>query len=115
MSFPTEQDSMSFDRRQFMGMSALTGVGIMTSSVAISEKGLPVRRNAAPGESKKVWAKNNLRGGESFVMTSMQPDLKTLDEEGIRHDVRHAIAQGFCSILPLTLGIDANTDKQFQE
>jgi 4-hydroxy-tetrahydrodipicolinate synthase len=111
---------MSFDRRKFMGVSALTGLGIMTSSLADTVKSdagkaPAMRRNAAAGEAKKAWAKTNLRGGESFVMTSMQPDLKTLDEAGIRQDVRHAISQGFCSILPLTLGIDAKTDKQFQE
>jgi 4-hydroxy-tetrahydrodipicolinate synthase len=105
---------MSFDRRKFMGAGALAGLGLMTSALTTANSPA-TRRNAAAGESKKAWAKNNLRGGESFVMTSMLPDLKTLDEEGIRRDVRHAVAQGFCSILPLTLGIDANTDKQFQE
>ena len=73
-----------------------------------------VRRNASGGESRKAWAGATLRGGESFVMPSMQPDLKTLDEEGIRRDVRHAIEQGFCSILPLALGIDVATDGRFQ-
>lgn len=68
------------------------------------------------GTSRKAWAAATLRGGESFVMPSMQPDMKTLDEEGIRRDVRHAAAQGFCSILPLpALGIDADTDLQFQQ
>lgn len=76
---------------------------------------VPVARlNATTGESKKRWAAVNLRGAESFVMPSMQPDLKQLDEHGIRRDVQHAIRQGFCSIMPLTLGIDATTDLEFQ-
>ena len=74
-----------------------------------------LRRNAAAGESKKVWAKQALRGGESFVMPSMQPDMKSLDEEGVRRDVRHAVKQGFCSIMPLVLGIDAKIERQYQE
>jgi len=106
---------MSLDRRQFMSASALTGLGLMASSVAESRDTQRMSFDLASGESRKAWAKRALRGGESFVMTSMQPDLKTLDEEGIRRDVRHAIAQGFCSILPLTLGIDANTEKRFHE
>lgn len=64
-------------------------------------------------DARPMLARYALRGGESFVMTSMQPDLKTLDEEGIRRDVRHAIRQGFCSILPLPLAIDAQTEQQF--
>jgi 4-hydroxy-tetrahydrodipicolinate synthase len=87
----------------------------MVSTIAESRDTQRTSFSAASGESRKAWAKHALRGGESFVMTSMQPDLKTLDEEGIRRDVRHAIAQGFCSILPLTLAIDAKTEKQFHE
>lgn len=106
---------MSLDRRQFMSASALTGLGLMTARVADARDGQSMSLDVATGESRKAWAKRALRGGESFVMTSMQPDLKTLDEDGIRRDVRHAIAQGFCSILPLTLAIDAKTEKQFHE
>ncbi|MBU2482967.1 MAG: hypothetical protein KJ760_17940, partial [Proteobacteria bacterium] len=56
--------------------------------------------------SKKAWAKKYLKGAESFILPSMKPDLKNLDEEGLRQDVRHAVAQGFCSILPLPMGLD---------
>ncbi len=106
---------MAFDRRQIIGASALAGLGLMASSTGISKDKSPAALSVAAGESRKAWAKRALRGGESFVMTSMQPDLKTLDEEGIRRDVRHAIRQGFCSILPLTLAIDTATEKQFHD
>lgn len=106
---------MTFNRRTFMGASALTGLGYMTTTHSDSSKLATTKRPTPSTESKKAWAKRALRGGESFVMTSMLPDLKTLDEEGIRRDVRHAIRQGFCSILPLTLAIDAKTDQQYQE
>jgi len=106
---------MSLDRRQFVSASALSGIGLLAASAAHSRDAQMTSLNVGAGESKKAWAKRALRGGESFVMTSMQPDLKTLDEEGVRRDVRHAIAQGFCSILPLTLAIDAKTEKQFHD
>ncbi|HEY8539484.1 MAG TPA: dihydrodipicolinate synthase family protein [Steroidobacteraceae bacterium] len=106
---------MSLDRRQFMSASALAGLGLMGASVAESRDMQRMPFDVASGESRKAWAQRALRGGESFVMPSMQPDLRTLDEEGIRRDVRHAIAQGFCSIMPLPLGIDAKTEKRFYE
>jgi 4-hydroxy-tetrahydrodipicolinate synthase len=106
---------MALDRRQFMSASVLTGFGLMTSSVVNSSDIQFASFSAASGESRKEWAKRVLRGGESFLMTSMLPDLKTLDEEGIRRDVRHAIRQGFCSIMPLPLAIDAKTERQFYE
>ena len=110
-----QANAMAFDRRTFLGASALTGLAMFSNDVAQADGQRPIaRRNALPGESKKAWAKMQLRGGESFVMPSMQPDMKALDEEGIRRDVRHAIAQNFCSIMPLTLGIDAETDGRFQ-
>jgi len=112
----TQNDDKVFDRRQFLGAGALTGLALVADNFAGASEAAPIaRRNAVAGESKKAWAKKALRGGESFVMPSMQPDLKTLDEEGIRRDVRHAVKQGFCSIMPLTLGIDAATDRQYQE
>jgi 4-hydroxy-tetrahydrodipicolinate synthase len=108
-------NDMPLDRRQFLGASALTGLALLAhNSAQANQSPSIVRRNALAGESKKAWAKMNLRGGESFVMPSMQADLKTLDEAGIRRDVRHAIQQRFCSIMPLTLGIDAKTDQHFQ-
>jgi len=102
-------------RREFLGAGALTACGVLAANFAQAGQSPNPRRNAAAGENKKAWAKQNLRGGESFVMPSMQPDMKTLDEEGIRRDVRHAIKQGFCSVMPLILGIDARTERQFQD
>jgi len=105
---------MTLDRRNFLGAGAFAGLALMTQNVHAN--GQPsTRRSAAPGENKKAWAKKTLRGGESFVMPSMKADMKTLDEEGIRRDVRHAVSQGFCSIMPLVLGIDGNIERQYQE
>lgn len=48
---------------------------------------------------RKAWAREHFRGIENVLMPSFSPDLATLDEEGIRLDVRQSIAHGFFSSL----------------
>jgi 4-hydroxy-tetrahydrodipicolinate synthase len=43
----------------------------------------------------KEWAKQHLKGLEAVIFPSFTPDLRDLDEEGIRYDVNHLIANGF--------------------
>ena len=50
-------------------------------------------------DEAKDWAKKNLKGLEAVIFPSFTPDLKELDEEGIRYDVNHLIANGFTSAL----------------
>lgn len=111
----TQPSQLPFSRRTFVSACALTGLGIVNPQFTQADQRESNKQRNVIGKPNKAWAKKNLRGGESFVMPSMQADLKTLDEEGIRRDVRHAIQQRFCSVMPLTLGIDANTDRHFQE
>lgn len=47
----------------------------------------------------KAWTKANLIGLEAPVFPSFSPDLSELDEDGIRYDVNHIIANGMVSIL----------------
>lgn len=95
------------NRRAFMSLSAATGLTFMAGSLA---QAAPQQQPpTVPAGSRRQWAQSNLRGGEAFVLPSLTSDLKTLDEEGVRIDVRHSIAQGFCSILPLPVGIDPDT------
>jgi 4-hydroxy-tetrahydrodipicolinate synthase len=72
-------------------------------------------RRGSASDSAKTWARERLRGGESFILPSMTPDFAALDEEGIRRDVRHAIRQGFCSILPLSSGLDRAQGRRLRE
>ena len=102
-------DQIAFNRRAFLGTSAvalttLVGTG---SALASPNTKRPPREEPVILSAKKQWAKTQLRGGESFILPSLMPDLKTPDEEGLRRDVRHSIANGLCSILPLTTGLDA--------
>ncbi|WP_022693332.1 dihydrodipicolinate synthase family protein [Ponticaulis koreensis] len=50
---------------------------------------------------QRRWAHDNLKGLLNLFLPTFQADGHTLDEEGIRHDVNHAIAMGFSGTLPL--------------
>ncbi len=50
----------------------------------------------------KRWAREHLKGVENTLFPSFDPDLKELDEDGIRHDVRQSIAHGFFSMMCAT-------------
>jgi len=107
------------------------------------EKGKPVKKNAvsrgvsvvsasshqprlAAGKSlktvglrrklsrQKAWAVEHYKGMENLFMPSFSPDFKTLDEQGIRHDVRNSIRHGFFSMLISGIGIrTAEENKRF--
>ncbi len=47
----------------------------------------------------KSWARQNFKGLEVVIFPSFTPDLQELDEEGIRWDVNHIIANGFISAM----------------
>ena len=63
----------------------------------------------------KAWAKKNFIGLEAPVFPSFTPDLKDLDEDGIRWDVNHIIANGMASILiaPEGTGMTMDDIKHF--
>lgn len=50
-----------------------------------------------PKSDLKQWAQENMKGVENCTYPSFMPNLKDLDEEGIRWDVRQAIKHGFSS------------------
>lgn len=51
-------------------------------------------RNVSPAD-RKAWTRAHYRGVENLILPSYAPDLKTLDEAGLRRDVRQTIAHGF--------------------
>ncbi len=63
----------------------------------------------------KQWAKENFKGLEAPVFPSFTPDLSELDEDGIRYDVNHIIANGMISILiaPEGTGMTQEERKRF--
>lgn len=62
--------------------------------------------------SQKEWAKVHYKGIENLFMPSYSPDFKTLDEEGIRHDVRNSIRHGFFSILITPVGVKSDDENK---
>ena len=67
-------------------------------------------------EHRKEWAREALRGLENAIMPSFTPDLRELDEEGIRWDVRQAIAHGFFSTMcACETGLTLEENKRFLE
>lgn len=69
----------------------------------------------ARGE-RKAWAREALRGVENALMPSFSPDLQALDEDGIRWDVRQAIANGFFSTMcACETGLTLAEKKRFVE
>ncbi|MCL4872246.1 MAG: dihydrodipicolinate synthase family protein [Anaerolineae bacterium] len=62
----------------------------------------------------KQWAKENMKGVENTLLPSFTPDMKGLDEEGIRLDVRQSIKHGFFSMMCATeAGLTLAEAKQF--
>lgn len=55
---------------------------------------------------RKAWARERFRGFENLLIPSFSADLRTLDEEGVRLDVRQSIAHGFfASLCALDAGL----------
>ena len=53
----------------------------------------------------KEWAKENLRGVENCFYPCFTPDLKEIDEKGIRFDIQESIKNGFfATLLPIDAG-----------
>lgn len=100
-------------RRAALGTAASAGLAWMATATGRATNLEPGR--ASTEGSGKAWARERLRGGESFILPSMTPNFASLDEEGVRRDVRHAVRQGFCSILPLTTGLDRAQGQRMRE
>ncbi len=70
---------------------------------------MPVKRS-----ERKAWAREALVGIENALMPSFTADMRDLDEEGIRWDVRQAIAQGFFSTMcAVETGLTTEEAKRF--
>lgn len=66
-------------------------------------------------EGRREWAKAHFRGFENVLVASFTPDLKALDEDGIRLDVRQSIAHGFFSTLCAPAGLTHEDMLRFVE
>lgn len=112
-----KQEKSAFNRRAFLSTSAAALVTLASANSAMAQPNTkrPPREEPIILSAKKQWANDHLRGGESFILPSLMPDLKTPDEEGIRRDVRNSIEHGLCSILPLTNGLDTENARLMEQ
>jgi len=99
------------NRRRFsqsIGLGAIGGVAFASVS-----KAADVSRETQ--SEKKDWAHEHLKGLGSLILPSFTTDFKSLDEEGIRLDIRHAIKQGFSSCTVSANGANAEQAKRMWE
>lgn len=64
---------------------------------------------------RKDWAREHFLGAEGVLLPSFTPDLKDLDEEGIRRDVRKSIDHGFFSSFVTAVGLTPEERRRFTE
>jgi 4-hydroxy-tetrahydrodipicolinate synthase len=94
------------NRRQFS-----TAVAAMAAAPQVS-RAADVSANRS---EKKEWAREHLRGLGGLIFPSFTPDFQKLDEDGIRHDVRHSIRQGFTSCTVSANGANADQTRRMWE
>jgi hypothetical protein len=99
------------NRRQFSQRVGLSAIG--AAVLAPVGKAADVSRTAR--SERKDWAHEHLKGLGSLVMPSFTPDFKNLDEEAIRHDIRHRVRQGFTSCTVSANGANAEQTKRMWE
>ncbi|MFZ0043358.1 MAG: dihydrodipicolinate synthase family protein [Solirubrobacteraceae bacterium] len=64
----------------------------------------------------KSWARQHFVGAETIVMPSFSPDLRELDEAGIRLDVRQSVRHGaFSAFCAIESGLTHDEKKRFLE
>lgn len=80
-------------------------VGEMLAADEATGSEKPNVAGAGNRSDRKAWAKANFKGLETILMPSFTPDLKNLDEEGIRHDVRMSKKHGFFSVFVAGIGL----------
>jgi 4-hydroxy-tetrahydrodipicolinate synthase len=104
------------NRREFShGIGAgLLGAAALTSAANAAEEATP-KTSAVSKSEKKQWAHEHLRGLDNVLMPSFSPDFKSLDEEGIRHDVRQSIRHGFCASTLSATGANAEQRKRMMQ
>jgi 4-hydroxy-tetrahydrodipicolinate synthase len=64
---------------------------------------------------RKAWAREHFKGFENILLPSFTPDLKNLDEAGIRLDVRRSIEHGFFSTLAPAIALTPAEYRRFLE
>jgi 4-hydroxy-tetrahydrodipicolinate synthase len=99
------------NRRQFAQTFGVGAIG----AAAVTPLSKAAGASSTAHSEKKDWAHEHLKGVGSLIFPSFSPDFMSLDEEGIRHDVRHSIKQGFTSCTVSSNGASAEQTRRMWE
>lgn len=105
-------------RRDFsklmVGAASVGSVLSLGSNARGAQAAVGAGSNLAPVERahRKEWAREHFRGFENVLVASFTPDRKSIDEAGIRLDVRKSIEHGFFSSLISPAGLSHEEFKQ---
>ncbi|MEE9911581.1 MAG: dihydrodipicolinate synthase family protein [Deltaproteobacteria bacterium] len=94
-----------FVKMMAVGTAATAGLGMGVTSAFAAKK-----KPAAPAIKKlklskqKEWAIEEYKGMANFILPSMSPDFKTLDEEAVRADVQNSIRHGMLASVLYPVG-----------
>lgn len=105
------------NRRDF---SKMVGAGALALGAATEASATTKPSRFGSGKrikrkDRKAWAKEHFKGFENVLMPSFSPDLKELDEQGIRLDVRKSIEHGFFSTLCACISLTDDETRKFLE
>lgn len=114
------------NRRDFSKLVGLGGPLVLGAGTGLAgaqggspgAKPTPARASATGRVARAErtdWAKEHFKGFENIVMPSFTPDLKGLDEAGIRLDIRKSIEHGFFSALLPGIGLTPQEWRRFIE
>jgi len=104
------------NRREFsqrIGLS-VAGAAALATSAKAAEESAP-KTGAVSKSEWKQWAQEHMRGLDTTLMPSFSADFKSLDEEGIRHDVRQCIRHGHCATTLSATGANAEQRKRMMQ
>lgn len=93
-------------RREVEPTRATTAAaGAATGTLTLGGARVTPKGDTTSAGSARSWAKQHFKGLETILMPSFTPDLKGLDEDGIRHDVRMSKKHGFFSVFCVPVGL----------
>ena len=117
-----------FSRLVGLGAAGLAtgGAAVPTASAAAGSKDTAGQKATGAGSAvhsgrgiaradRKAWAREHFKGFENILLPSFTPDLKKLDEAGIRLDVRKSIEHGFFSTLAPAIALTPAEYRRFLE
>ncbi len=89
------------DRRAVLAMGGGAAAMAAAGCASAGETPPAALKSVDASTPERVWAHQHLRGMANLFFPTFKPDLAALDEEGVRRDVRAAVAQGFCGTMPM--------------